>query len=59
MQTVLPREEEVEAIFPRFLLLRIPVKINGCFYDAMDDNHLLESDDQNIFQSTLLCLSKR
>ena len=49
MQTVLPREEEVEAIFSQILASPDSCKkLMDVFYDAMDDNHLLE-----------LCLSKR
>lgn len=59
MQTVLPREEEVEAIFSQILASPDSCKkLMDVFYDAMDDNHLLERMTETFFQSTLLCLSK-
>lgn len=54
MQTVLPREEEVEAIFSQILASPDSCKkLMDVFYDAMDDNHLLESDDPKHFSKVL------
>ena len=54
MQTVLPREEEVEAIFSQILAFPDSCKkLMDVFYDAMDDNHLLESDDPKHFSKVL------
>lgn len=55
------REEEVEAIFSQILASPDSCKkLMDVFYDAMDDNHLLESDDPKHFSKVLfLCLSKR
>lgn len=54
MQTVLPREEEVEAIFSQILASPDSCKkLMDVFYDAMDDNHLLEEDDPKHFSKVL------
>ena len=50
MNSVLPREEEVEAIFSQILASPDSCKkLMDIFYDVMDDNHLLEAEIQNIF----------
>ena len=54
MNSVLPREEEVEAIFSQILASPDSCKkLMDVFYDAMDDNHLLESDDPKHFSKVL------
>ena len=46
MNSVLPREEEVEAIFSQILASPDSCKkLMDIFYDVMDDNHLLEADN--------------
>lgn len=54
MSSVLPREEEVEAIFSQILASPDSCKkLMDVFYDAMDDNHLLESDNPKHFSNVL------
>ena len=50
MNSVLPREEEVEAIFSQILASPDSCKkLMDIFYDVMDDNHLLEADNPKHF----------
>ena len=54
MNSVLPREEEVEAIFSQILASPDSCKkLMDVFYDAMDDNHLLETDNPKHFSKVL------
>ena len=54
MNSVLPREEEVEAIFSQILASPDSCKkLMDIFYDVMDDNHLLEADNPKHFSKVL------
>ena len=54
MNSVLPREEEVEAIFSQILASPDSCKkLMDIFYDVMDDNHLLEADKPKHFSKVL------
>ena len=54
MQSVLAREEEFEAIFSQILASPDSCKkLMDVFYDAMDDNHLLETDNPKHFSKVL------
>ena len=54
MNSVLPREEEVEAIFSQILASPDSCKkLMDIFYDLMDDNHLLEADNPKHFSKVL------
>lgn len=54
MNSVLPREEEVEAIFSQILASPDSCKkLMDVFYDVMDDNHLLEADNPKHFSKVL------
>ena len=54
MNSVLPREEEVEAIFSQIIASPDSCKkLMDIFYDVMDDNHLLEADNPKHFSKVL------
>ena len=54
MNTVLPKEEEVETIFSRILSSpEASGRLSGVFYDHMDDDHMLIDGDRNHFLQVL------